>query len=107
MAYVNGQPILNEYAEAPAAPWVNPADASYKAQLHEDAAVLVERAQVAVSNALDMLNQAVKLLDRADAVYDGDSGLDSPTSRARVANAADALELIDLDFADEVRSATQ
>ena len=99
--------LLNPYAAAPAEPWVNPADVSYKAQLHDEAATLVERAQVAVNNALDLLSEAVRALDHADRIYDGDSGLDSRGSRAAVANAADALETIDLDFADDVRSYTR
>jgi len=99
---MNGIP--NAYAEAPAAPWVNPDDTTYKAQLHEQAAVLVERAHTAQQNALDLLNEATRILDNAERVYDGDSGLDSSGSRAQVANAADALELVNLDFADEVRT---
>ena len=95
--------IVNAHAEAPAEPWVNPDDASYKAQLHEQAAVLVERAHAAQQNALDLLNEAARILDNAERVYDGDSGLDSAYARAQVANAADALELVNLDFADEVR----
>ncbi|MFA6270743.1 MAG: hypothetical protein WC657_06085 [Candidatus Paceibacterota bacterium] len=102
---MNGIP--NAYAEAPAEPWVNPDDATYKAQLHEQAAVLIERAHAAQCTALDLLNEATRVLDNAERVYDGDSGLDSSGSRAQVVNAADALEMVDLDFADEVRSYTR
>ena len=104
MAYANGQPIPNQYAGAPPTPRVFVVDVERKQEMHDEAAELIKRANALRDKALKLLNEATALLDAADKVHDGDSGLDSRYARAQVANAADALELVDLDIAGEVRT---
>lgn len=105
MTYKNGQPIRNHYAGEPPTPAADPADVGAKKIMHGMAADFVQRAEVAQNEALKWLSEAAALLDTADTIYDGDSGMDSAYARAQCANMSDALEALNMDnLADEVRT---